>query len=245
MTFRHNDFLSKLRLLSGGRNTTPWLQSIGLTKGTIHGLTNEGRDPSSDVLRAISRTENASLHWLTEDKGDPFYVTYALSDEEGAKHLDALCEGDGWVIAIVTGEHSEGFTLLLAQHSHFEIKGRRVDFTQVEIIAGHLGKATLERAAQATETGSRLYTLKITDEQYERLERGAMGNYELIGWRKEKGLFANAQAWQETDTLDQFTPTDDAKDHLTKQENRLLKIFRRFSDEDKKRLLAIAESLQL
>ncbi|USF88761.1 hypothetical protein [Candidatus Endoriftia persephonae] len=245
MPSAHNDFLSKINFLSGGRYITPWLESTGLTKATINALRNAGRTPSSDVLRAISRTENASLIWLTEGKGAPFYVAYALSDEDGAELLDALCEGDGWVIAIVTGEHSEGFTLLLAQHSHFEIKGRRVDFTQVEIIAGHLGKATLERAAQATETGSRLYTLKITDEQYERLERGAMGNYELIGWRKEEGLFANAQAWQETDTLDQFTPTADTEDHLTKQEKLLLKIFRRFSDEDKKRLLAIAESLQL
>jgi len=240
----HSNFLSKLDYLSAGRNKTPWLQSIGLTKGTISRLINQSGDPSETILRTLYHSENASLHWLTEGKGHPFLVNRVLSDAEGAALLAELLEESGWTIYLVTGSGCVGYTLVLTQPGQYDIKGRPVDYTLVEIISGNLGAKTQEEIALEAAFENRCHQLEISQDEYQRLQSGEMGNYELIGWRNERGLLDTALPLF-TSQLDKIadSPADYRSSDLTADEQRLLKRFRGLTPADQKKLLIIADTL--
>ena len=239
----HRNFLSILDELSGGRNKTPWLQDAGLTKGTISRLIN-GDSPSLDILSALARTENASLHWLTEDRGSPYRVIRVASDAEGWLLLDELLQETGWALyqfANATG----ACCLVLTQPGEFEIKGRTVPYTIVEILAGEIGPKTRERFVQVAENGFQLYAAEISDDEFDRLGTGHMGNYELLGWRDAHGLIHTAIPGDSKALSTSAEKSSEYQQAITESESRLLKRFRELNPDAQQQLIQIAQTFKI
>jgi hypothetical protein len=232
-------FLSILDELSGGRNKTPMLQDAGLTKGTISRLIN-GDPPSIDILTAIARMENASLHWLTERRGTPYRVNRIADDAEGYRLLDELLAEGRW-----SGyQFSDGagtICLVLTQPGGYQIKGRSVQYTVVEILSGDIGEKTLERFIRASVEGMEVYSAEISQDEFDRLCNGRLGNYELLGWRNEHGLVHTATP-AEKKALHQLKHRTDAG-LLSDTERRLLELFRHLAPKAQQQLIQIAKTL--
>jgi len=241
MSADHNLFLSKLDELSGGRSKTPWLQSVGLTKGTISRLIN-GDQPSLDILTALARTENASLDWLSNDRGAPHRVGIVSSDIDGWVLLDELLQETGWTL-FQFSDPTGALCLVLTQPGEFEIKGRAVPYTIVEILAGAIGPQTMNRAISAMSDGTVSMSAEISEDEFDRLTHGHMGNYELIGWRGEHGLIHTATATKSEIMTQVAEVRDDDMTGISRSEMQLINRFRKLSVQDQQRLLKIAETL--
>lgn len=222
---------------------TPWLESVGLTKGTIYALTNLTRPPSTDVLTSLARTENASLRWLTESRGAPYRVTRVTEDAEGSLLLDELLEEPGWAGYQFTDQAGTR-CLVLTQPGEFAIKKRQVPYTIVEILAGHIGPKTLKRFIQAASDGHNLYAAEISDEEFDRLSKGHMGNYELLGWRDEPGLIRTAVPSDVKAVGASIEKPSESQRPTTNSEKRLLKRFRELSPDAQQQLMKIVETFK-
>ncbi len=105
------------------------------------------------------------------------------SDEDCAAHLDELLAETGWTIHLVTDDHR--VTLVLTQPGQFDVKGRPVDYTILEILAGPIGQATL---ARVRESGCALRLANVHHEILDAINSGQMGTYGLTG-----GILAQAR----------------------------------------------------
>jgi len=220
---------------------TPWLESVGLTKGTIYALTNLTRPPSTDVLTSLARTENASLRWLTESRGTPYRVTRVTEDAEGSLLLGELLEESGWTGYRFTDKAGTS-CLVLTQPGEFAIKKRQVPYTIVEILAGHVGPKTLERFIQAAGDGHQLYSAQISDDEFDRLSKGQMGNYELVGWRDEHGLIHTAVPVDAKALSTVAKTSSEYHRSITDSEKRLLKRYRELSPDVQRQVIKILET---
>jgi hypothetical protein len=237
-----NYFLSILDELSGGRNKTPMLQDAGLTKGTISRLIN-GDPPSIDILTALAHTENASLHWMTERRGAPYRVNRIANDVEGCRLLDELLGEGGWSGYQFT-DGAGAICLVLTQPGVYEIKGRSVHYTIVEILAGDIGEKTLERFIRVSAEGLATHTAEISQDEFDRLSSGHMGNYELLGWRDEHGLVHTATPADQQSLYQMGEVRTGYAKTLDDSERRLIGRFRTLTPQAQKQLLQIADTLK-
>jgi transcriptional regulator with XRE-family HTH domain len=215
--------------------------SVGLTKATVDAIRNQGRTPSADVLMALSRCDNVSLHWLTDGRGSPYRINLIVSDADGWAILDELFQENSWILYEFTHPTS-GVCLVLTQPGEFEIKGRVVSYTIVEIIAGDIGRNTLDRVACAEKDGMQILSAEVSEDEFDRLVSGMMGNYELLGWRNERGLIHTAIKGA-PGILDQVEEQRIEYGHnLNNVEKLLIDKFRSLSVPDQKQLLSIAET---
>ena len=200
-----------------------------------------GDTPSLDILTALARTENASLNWLAENHGNPYRVSRVTNDAEGWLLLDELLQETSWALYQFTNATGT-CCLVLTQPGEFEIKGRTVPYTIVEILAGEVGPKTRERFVQAAEDGFRLHAAEISDDEFDRMSKGRMGNYELLGWRDTHGLIHTAIPG-DAKALGTVAETS-AEYHrsINDSEKRLLKRFRELSPDAQKQLMKILET---
>ncbi len=178
----NQSFLSRINKILGGRSRYPWGEQIGLGRGAVSSLF-RGSVPSGETLSLICRAENVSLSWLLEGMASPFLVGVCHSDEECAEHFGELLAEKDWTIHLVTDDHR--VTLVLTQPGQFDVKGRPVDYTILEILAGPIGQATL---ARVRESGCALRLANVHSEILDAINSGQMGTYSLTG-----GILAQAR----------------------------------------------------
>jgi hypothetical protein len=148
-----------------------------------------------------------------------------------------------WTIHRLTTTDEPGYCLVLTQPGQYEIKDRVVNYTIVEILAGHLGQATAKRLQKAMAKGLRVRHGEIADDEYQRLTTGLMGNYELLGWRESPGLLNTTLPMEADELKVADEPAGYAEDTLKSDERRLLNKYRKLTEVDRRRLLAIADTL--
>ncbi|NIR28158.1 MAG: bacteriophage CI repressor [Gammaproteobacteria bacterium] len=181
-------FVQRLHEVLGGRRQTPWGERLGSNKGTIYRMF-QGEVPRWETLCAIQHAENVSLSWLLTGEGPPFLVTHRTTDAGCAEWVEARLEGADWIVYLVLapgGLHCLAF----ARPAAFDARGRRVEYTAVEILAGPAGRHTLS-ALEALPAREGLRIARIADGDAERIACGQVGTFGLLG---EKGLLAGAVA---------------------------------------------------
>lgn len=237
MTRNHQSFLSRLDHLSGGRDWTPWLQDAGLTSGTINGIKNEGRPPSAEVLRAVSNYDNASMVWLSEGKGQPYYVYRALDDEDGRQHLDELL-AESWEITLGWLGETEQFLVILTQPGTYRIKKREVSYTILELLAGNLGHQTAQRIHQAMVEGAPVKEIRLAEQLFQQCTLGQVGTYQLVGWKNDPGILNRSTRLHKPLRVAEPRP-----DYITDREEELVSQFRRLPKNEQTALLTVSRSM--
>ncbi|MDH5525888.1 MAG: helix-turn-helix domain-containing protein [Nitrospirota bacterium] len=170
------------RLLAG-LSHEGWAAMLNVTPGQIIELTH-GRALSTEVLAALARVENVSLNWLLYGNGSPYTATAPDTDPQVAATLrEYLAEGgadDGhwWSIHLLRAEH--GACVVLTRPGHLvNAQGGWIDFTEVRVLAGNLGRTALNQVRQEVDKGT-VSLVEATPEQLSRLRGGGMGNRELL-----------------------------------------------------------------
>ena len=183
----HQDFLSKLKFLSGKRDITPWLTSLGLSSG-LAGKILKGQKPGGDLLRALMRTERVSIRWLENNRGEPYMVTKVTDDDEAIEEITKLLDDENWSVLIAT-HNDERFAMILHLECRHQYKEKMVDYRDVEVICGDV---TLKTVKWLLREDRAIWMLPLTFEQFDRLENGRMGNMEIWGWedarKQDEGL---------------------------------------------------------
>ncbi|MEW6647173.1 MAG: hypothetical protein AB1450_08250 [Pseudomonadota bacterium] len=144
----------------------------------------EGLIPTADSLTAICRAENCSLSWLLAGKGPPYLVGRCDSDEECAERLDELLEENGWSVYLLTD--GERHALALLQPGQFDVKGRPVDYTVLELLVGPFGRGAAMRLGDCITSGIPVSRAQLPAEHVARIYRGEVGTYELL--QRDGGL---------------------------------------------------------
>lgn len=185
-------FLSRLRLLLAGRNKHPWGESLGLSSGMISRMF-EGHVPNTEILTAICRVEGCSLHWLLLGEGMPFPVTPWNSDAEAAAHLKTVLanEPSEFTIYVLSVTMAGPFGVVLTRPRRITRPSKRVvNYTEVHIYTGAIGELTLKRV-RAVQDSTQLWRVQTSADQLERLMRGEVGTWQLIGNDDHHGLLAH------------------------------------------------------
>jgi len=173
----HNNFLQKLTELSAGRDLFPWLMALGFTQATANRI-KKGQPPSAELLGALMRSDRLSPRYLMEGQGAPYHVSRVISDDEAIEQLDELLVED-WAVALVTADRHQ-FVVVLHQPGQYQYKEKMIDYTIVEVVAGHITRETVQWL-QERDRG--VWLLELAPDDFQRLATGRMGNLELFGFK--------------------------------------------------------------
>jgi len=70
----------RLLILIGNKKPTPWADSVGLSRGTLHAILKKGANIRSDQLIRICQTSGVSADWLLTGEG-PMWKGEVSQDE--------------------------------------------------------------------------------------------------------------------------------------------------------------------
>lgn len=234
----------RLSFIAADRKMHPWAKSIGINRGTVEAMMNKGGMPGAETLRAINRCENASMEWLLEGRGNPFYVTACGTDLDAREALADLIESETWEATIVTDENR--MALVLTQPGSFDIKDQRIDYTILEVIVGTIGRQTISdlrnRAVHAAGI-SQFYYVNTDVDTMNKLEGGQLGTYRICLaadalLSTKSPVLVNAYL---VEKLEKFIkPSSGPK---TMQETDLIESFRSLSADEREAVLKIAEKM--
>lgn len=240
MDYIHSNYLLRFDELSEGRDLKHWLVPFGVSGPALTRMRKDGTKPSVDTLLAISRAENTSVDWLLYAHGAPFITNNVMDDTDGYRLLNGMLEKTGWRGYLVNGKDVLGYSLVLVRAGHDVVKGKTIDYSIVEIIAGRLGPKT--QAEFLNRLDAPKY-LKLKPDEFQRLTSGHMGNYELLGWRGEPGLLSAAI---DIDSTNDYQIKEPAKNfaELSDSEQLLIQKYRRLSTTAQAQLLTIADTLK-
>ncbi len=182
-------FVARLHTLLGGRRQTPWGERLGSNKGTIYRMF-QGEIPRWETLCAIQHAENVSLSWLLTGAEPAFLVEHRSTDAGCAEWLQArLGEAGDWTVYLVADSHGVR-CLVGTRAAAFDARGRRVEYTAVEVLAGPVGRETLS-ALDGLAAREAVRVARTAAEDAERIARGEVGTFGLFG---DGGLLAEAAA---------------------------------------------------
>ncbi|MBD3609038.1 MAG: hypothetical protein HUJ30_00655, partial [Gammaproteobacteria bacterium] len=175
----HTNFLSRIKFIIGGRDNYPWGMALGFGKSTIGAMVNEGKAPSGPTLSNIARAENASLTWLLEGKGQPFLVNHYDRYEDALDYLSAMLEEEAWQPYMITD--GARYAMVLTLPGQFESKGKMIDYTLLEVVAGHgITSHAMGIAEYFREASPSLQSITTTAATMDDLYRGRMGTWSLV-----------------------------------------------------------------
>jgi len=232
----HEIFLSRIRIILDWRDRYPWGALVGMTRGTINRIFNEGQIPTGETLSAIGRVENCALSWLLNGQGSPYIVGRCENDEECAERLDELLEEKGWTIHLLTD--GERYALVLTQPAIFFIKERPVEYTACETLAGPIGEETLQTIQRS---GHHAFTVTLPAEQITRLIAGQLGTYALLA--KDGGLLRDEHPLAADTRMTAYSGAADERAGYNDTERQLLKAWRKLDGTLKNAALAAVEAM--
>ncbi len=174
------EFFNRLRRIQAGRLYYPWMESLGVSRGSAQKMKGGGL-PSLETLSLICRVENACYRYLAEGVGPPFRVTRLESDAALSRHLRDLAEEPGWHMTLI--EHAHALrAVVMTMPCAVEAGGRRIDYTCLEIVTGPVGEQTMQTInglilAKAVRGARRL---ALDEATIEAMLSGTMGSYALL-----------------------------------------------------------------
>ncbi|MDH5641989.1 MAG: helix-turn-helix domain-containing protein, partial [Nitrospira sp.] len=146
----NSDFLSRAKVLLMGRKPYSWGMALGLGRGTISRMFNDGLPPAADALAIIARAENVSITWLLTGRGEPRIVYHYPDDASALEHIDADLLDENWQVLLVSATGCAP-VVVLHQPAQFVTGAdtdKTVDYILVETITG-AGRASLLRCLDA------------------------------------------------------------------------------------------------
>ncbi len=179
---------------------------MGFSAGLV-GKVLKGQPASADLLRSLSRTERVSLRWL-EGAGGPVYdVWRVVDDQEALEKLEAHLDDEDWSVLLVT--HNDGeFVVVLHQPGSYSLRTKgstslkEIKYLIVEVFSGNITLDTIRVLDQRDQANWVLY---LTEDDFNRLACGYMGNMELFGFddprKSKKGLYSKVKSTLHDSTL--------------------------------------------
>lgn len=174
------DFLQRLDFLLDGRKKYEWGGEVGLNRGVIAGMFDKGALPGWETLTAISRSENASLDWLTTGRGAPFYV-HRHTDDGAAEVIRQMLSDENWEISI--GAAGRRLAVALHQPVQHQMKPKEgdpfwINYRLLELFPRPGIESLSVIAKHAGDHDIRLTPL--ADEQIDAIEQGRAGTRRLL-----------------------------------------------------------------
>jgi transcriptional regulator with XRE-family HTH domain len=169
-------FSNRLAHIIGPRRPYPWAQSLGITRGSINRMLNEGHIPGGDILARLAQVESCSITWLLTGQGAPYLVHRTASDAETAERLRAHLADEAWQCHVL--EDGRRGVIVLAQPAELGEGEEAVRYTAVELIAGPWGPETAGILAPRVDGATRVAPAVIDDAHQGRL--GAYGALSVL-----------------------------------------------------------------
>ena len=135
-----NDFKARLDIVLAGRKLHPWAKGLGFSRGAAENM-GKGVVPGSEILAVIMRQENVSLTWLATGRGVPFMVHQCKYADDLTDALNLHFSDAWWDINLYTDGTELFFELELP--TTYDFKGKTIEYTQREWLAGPLDKQVL------------------------------------------------------------------------------------------------------
>lgn len=142
-------FAARLTQVLGTRRPYPWAKDLGITRGTVNRMLNEGHVPGPDVLARIAQVESCSITWLLTGQGAPYLVHRTDTDAETAERLQAHLADEAWHCHIL--EDARRGAVVLSLPAQLGEGDEAVRYTAVEIIAGPIGPEAAEVLSEHVE----------------------------------------------------------------------------------------------
>ena len=163
-----------------GRKPHPWGQSAGVDRGVIDRI-KKGTIPKGDVLARIAQVENVRLEWLLTGHGQSYSTAVFIDDEDAAEYIDDMQAQYSLSFHILQGKTK---TVIVATMPA-ELDG--TPYTVIEILVG-IGPKAIQQATRSTEQT----TQTISDTDMQRLIKGEVGTFQLLGDEKTPGILQTA-----------------------------------------------------
>ena len=178
-------FTDRIEKVLGGRKLYPWASALHVSNTAANRM-KQGVIPGSEILSAICRTENVSLSWLVEGKGNPFIVTTYKSDKELAAELSRHFEDAHYSVALIYD--GQELVVELSEASSLSYKNKWIDFIDYQYLSAPLGEQT--RRLLLTEYAVRAAHWQecyLDPERMNQLQKGELGPFHLYGNAKILG----------------------------------------------------------
>ncbi|WP_067519553.1 hypothetical protein [Endozoicomonas ascidiicola] len=147
----------------------------------------KGNIPGADILVAIQRSENVSTNWLLEEKGSPYIVANFETDLLLAEELQAHAEDGIWENVYIFTD-GRRVVIELTTPAYHEYKGKGINYTAREFMAGPFGDETLHYLWDSF-ADKRLYICYMEPEPLNGIATGRVGPYQIHGDGKTLGLY--------------------------------------------------------
>lgn len=240
--FIHQDFLSRLKHVSGGRYVTAWLKGLGLSGSVVTGLS-RGNIPKGQTLMHLLCMENVNASWLLTGEGNPYLVEVAASDTDARARINDALKSPGWAVVMATDKLNHALIFMGPARFVLEDKPPR-PYTAVTVLANPGPEALMALTASAGDVRS----LLVSEARFQDLTLGRLGSYQLLGDRASPGLLAKAQPLQAAmaETIAEHAarynagPTGEA---ISPDEAALLGKYRGLSQADRTRVQTIVDAL--
>lgn len=134
----------------------------------------------------IFYAERVTRDWLMDGFGSPFHITKCLTSAEFAEELKLYLNDEDWRIYIAT--NGQNLVVVLTMPCEKEYKNKMIEYTDVKVLAGPIGPEINHRLQKLKNR----WDLTLSHQQINSLANGLMGNYELLGDNKKKGLLSTA-----------------------------------------------------
>lgn len=233
-------FLSRIEFILDGRTQYPWAEAVGIGRGVMSRI-RDGFVPTAESLIAICRAENCSLSWLLDGRGPPYLVGRCDSDEECAERFDELRSEKGWSVYLLTdgGRHA----LALVQPGQFDVKGRPVDYTILEILVGPFGNSVAMRIGDCIVSRIPVSHVRLPVEHLSRVYRGEVGTHELM--QREGGLirFAVPATSHRQASIALLAVAEPAGSYIDNNEKKLIAAWRSLDEPMRRAALATVQAL--
>lgn len=126
-------FFERIEFLRGETKIYPWLESMGMSRGTVSAL-KSGGFLSADNLAIVSRAENVNLNWLVAGEGAPYRVSAFADALSAAKHLRALGDERWVLVAQVIINDAASTAVVLQNPGSYRVGETEYLYTIVETV---------------------------------------------------------------------------------------------------------------
>lgn len=195
--------------------------------------------PGADTLGLIARAENVSLSWLVEGAGTPYLVRWYPTDEQCREYLDELLADEIWTAVHRLTDGGRVEVLVLHCPAEVEYREQTVPYTEIAVLAGGIGPATLSRL---TQLDRHRVTLADTDTVAAVATGELAGTWPLLG---EGGLLTTYEEVPRN-TLRVAEPgndyTQEGTDAISMEEFQLVKMYRRLDPHGRVRLKEVGDA---
>ncbi|WP_422134971.1 hypothetical protein [Endozoicomonas sp. ALD040] len=188
------EFSERISAILHGRKLYPWAQALNISSGIARRI-GQNVIPGSEILTAICRTENVSLNWLLDGRGNPYLIDRCDSDEVLAEQLAHHFEDCAYKVHLI--HDGSDLVIELSEKAQLEYKGKCVDYVEYEYLTGSLGEKTRKILLEQYKLDpNQWFDALLEPNSVQKLQKGVMGPFQLYGDDKIPGYLA--PVWIET-----------------------------------------------